>query len=128
MKISCHRCGKRVEAKRPTRKYCSDTCRIEACKERKSGKKSDIQAVQTPVDDSELVSSVRSELEELGQAESALGRQALTMANLLGSVVTGHATISKELSRLLDEARLVAPRAVEPLDELAERRGQRRSA
>jgi hypothetical protein len=119
--LSCKTCGAQFQATRSDARYCSTRCRVRAHRGTR------VTAIP-PVMVDELVASVQSELAELGLVESAVGQQAITMATLLGSAMSGHASISRELSRLMDEAKAGAVRQADPLEELRKRRERRRAS
>src|SRR5262245_20090349 len=128
MKVSCVVDGVQFEAKRASAKYCSPKCKKRAYRGTK------IRPLE-PVPDaseSELVASVRSELKDLGVATSSAGRQAIAMAERMSMAVkdtgSSYAAISRELSRLLDEAKAGAIRKADPLDELRDRRERKRAS
>jgi len=75
-----------------------------------------------------LADTVRDELRSAGQLNSALGAQAVRLAERMESPFdTGSAiaALSRELRAVMTEALQDASRAVDPLDELAQRRLQK---
>jgi hypothetical protein len=131
MRVRCSVCGKPFEAQRPTAKYCGSTCRV---RQSRKAKPAPDPASETPVvtpikpletvEDS-LVTAVKADLEAAGRLETALGRQALRLAERMGSAFdTGSAiaALSRELRAVMAEALSGGEKAGDSLDELAARR------
>lgn len=126
---TCEFCGRSFEAQRA--RFCSSTCRA-----RKSEGVAPPSTVPPPEADpgrpvSGLVDSVRAELEKLKKLDSVSGQHALELASRIASAPgmnTGVAALSKELSRVLGEARQGSTAVVNPLDELKARRDFKRAA
>ncbi len=128
MQRQCDQCGKPFEAKRPTAKYCSGTCRT---RRSRSGPPAPPPPVVDAGPSDGLISSVRNELEKLQQVDSVLGQHALEIARrIVGApgMNTGVASLSKELSRVMGEARSVSTVADDPVDDLKARRDAKRAA
>lgn len=105
----CQVCG-RVFMGRADAKTCSDTCRQRLHRAPEARY-------------TELSQAVEAELVQLGARDSVAGMQAMALANLISgkfAVATGVAAISKELSRVMDEIRLMSSKSVSPLDQLLE--------
>jgi hypothetical protein len=118
VKVSCAVCSFGFEAKRSDAKYCGERCRKRAQRETRLTK---------PKRSSRgLVEAVRSDLDAHNVLDTPAGEQALAMAERMVSAVkdtgSSFAAISRELSRLRDEALAGASRKADPLDELAKRR------
>lgn len=67
--------------------------------------------------------AVEAELQSLGALDTVVGMQAMALAQFIDgkfAVATGVASMSKELSRLMDEVRLMSASNVSPLDSLLE--------
>lgn len=128
MQRQCDQCGEPFEAKRPTAKYCSGTCRT---RRSRSGPSAPPPPVVDAGPSDGLVGSVRSELEQLAQIDSVIGQHALEIAKrIVGApgMNTGVASLSKELSRVMGEARSVSTVAADPVDDLKARRDAKRAA
>jgi hypothetical protein len=123
--VSCAVCGSEFEAKRRTAKYCGGTCRKRA----HDGAK--VVGIR-PKASQGLVDVVTKDLVEHGVKDTAAGRQALAVAARMSSSVkdtgSSYAALSRELSRVMDEAKAGATRKADPLDELRERRERRRAS
>jgi hypothetical protein len=118
----CNFCGSPYEAQRPTSKFCSSTCRG---KNSRGDQAPASQPVQPEREVSGLVDSVRAELEVLDKIDTSTGQQALELATRLVSAPgmnNGVASLSKELSRVLGEARGSSTAMADPVDELKARR------
>lgn len=74
---------------------------------------------------------MRAELEQLQQIDSVIGQHALEIAKRIVNAPgmnTGVASLSKELSRVMGEARAVSTVADDPVDDLKARRDAKRAA
>ena len=125
---NCEQCGKPFDTLRA--RYCSSTCRANKTRGQQPMASAPAAAdLVRPV--AGLTDSVRAELEVLGKLDTVIGLQALELAARMVSPMTmagPAATLSKELSRVLGEARgTAATAAVNPLDELRARRDKRRA-
>ena len=125
MKRQCDSCGTEFEAKRAHARWCSARCS-------KRGQRGVLRSPDpVPVVEVEpvLVVSVRADLTESGVAETPAGLQALhvaaRMAGATADTGSSYAALSRELSRLLVEAKVGATRKADPLDELGQRRAVR---
>lgn len=133
LKRSCVRCGAEFEAQTSRRKYCSATCRARA---------SDGTPASSPVaqfgapqqtdsavgSDQSLLSEVRNELERAGRLDTALGQQALVLAEACYPGAPQLANVSKELRDVRAAALEGVQVESDPLDELKERRDSKRDA
>jgi hypothetical protein len=130
MRVRCSACGKPFEAERSTAKFCGATCRKR--QSRKAGPVADMPD-PTPIAPPEtakdsLVDAVKADLKAAGRLDSALGRQALRLAERMGSTFdTGSAiaALSRELRAVMAEALQNGAKAADGLDELAARRAQK---
>jgi hypothetical protein len=125
MKVSCAACGKPFDAQRKTARYCGP-----ACRKRKQRRGAAIETLPPPVEvpSGSLADTVRDELTSAGRLNTALGAQAVRLAERMESPFdTGSAiaALSRELRAVMTEALQDASRAVDPLDELAQRRLQK---
>lgn len=128
MQGKCAHCGDTFDAQRSTKKYCGSSCRAKASTS--DGPPPPPATVSRPV--SGLVDAVSAELEALSKVDSVTGQHALELASRIASapaVSSGVAALSKELSRVLADARRNSVAAtVNPLDELKARRDLKRTA
>jgi hypothetical protein len=115
-------CGREYEAKRKDSLTCSATCR---------SNKRNAKAAPPPVENS-LVAATRRELEAAGKVDTMLGQLALSLAGRMNGVLTGHASLSKEL-RLVTAAAVGAVATtgdgpvVDVVDEVRARRDAKRA-
>lgn len=120
---TCSHCGKSFEAKRATRKYCSSTCRANA-----STGRAPVAQLPTPEPSANsLVDEVRRELEAGGRLETALGQQALVLAEACYPGAPQLAAVSKELRDVRAAALEGVNIQVDPVDELRRRRDDKRN-
>jgi endogenous inhibitor of DNA gyrase (YacG/DUF329 family) len=123
--VSCVVCGKSVEAKRSNRKYCGNRCRQRAFNGARAVDHSEKRS-------SDLVERVRGDLAAVGVVETTAGQQALMVAARMVSATadtgSAYAALSRELSRLLEEATAGATREIDPLEELSRRRAAKVNA
>jgi hypothetical protein len=122
MKVSCAACGRSFDAERKTAKYCGPTCRKR--KQRRGASVDALPAPPQPIAQS-LADAVRADLELAGRLDTALGRQAVQLAERMASPFdTGSAiaALSRELRAVMSEALKDSSTAADPLDELAQRR------
>ena len=133
MSRSCARCGDSFEAKTARAVYCSGTCRAMAGKARAAAAPSNV--VRLPAASrTSLASAVRAELDD--QADSALGRQAIILAERLDDGVSDAslASISKRLQEVLAvvaqqrEATAAVGTEADPIEVLKRRAEARRVA
>jgi hypothetical protein len=133
MQRACVVCGKPIEAVRPHRKYCGDTCAKRAQRAGLASRRampapaSNVTAL--PIEAaSDLVDAVRKTLEAAGRLQSVEGQLALVLAERMCGFGTGGgiAALSKELSRAMDSALQSALPPDNPLDELRRRRDAKR--
>jgi hypothetical protein len=118
VKVSCAVCSSGFEAKRSDAKYCGERCRKRAQRGTRLAK---------PKRSSRgLVEAVRSDLDAHNVLDTPAGEQAIAVAaRMTGATAdtgSSFAALSRELSRLRDEALAGASRKADPLDELAKRR------
>lgn len=140
MQRTCDVCAKPFEAQRPTAKYCGSSCRA---RRSRAGAPVPVVAVapvspgheqpdvdeRPPVDG--LIGAVRVELEELKQVNTVVGQHALELAKRIVNspgMNTGVSSLSKELSRVLGEARSASTVVDDPVDDLKARRDAKRAA
>lgn len=126
MKRPCDVCKTEYEAKRPTSKYCSATCRTRASR----GATSVVPITPPPIGPVEV--ATLAELTEMGRNESALGQAALTLARRVdrgAEAPSGLSSLVKQLEATLESvaraAKQAAPSPIDQMkDELARRRAQ----
>lgn len=153
MERECDECGKPFEAKRSTRKYCGDACKMRAKRKRglvlvppaastaasdesrsllppaHSG--DDVQAPAVLTASGGLTAATHKELEALKAVDTALGQVALRLAARIEFVPetgSGTAALSRELRQVLDAAKGAATGGSDRLDEISKRRQQKHSA
>lgn len=123
MQAMCQACGRSFEAKRATRKFCSDLCRVR--EHRSPSGRATVEAGGVPRG-GELTAATLSELEDAGRAGSAAGRAALALARRVdaSAVETGSglAALVREHAARLETAVASGKAASDPLDELRRRR------
>ena len=126
MVVVCEECGSSFDAARPSRRFCTDTCR------KRNARSGSVIPLRSP--DVASVGSVlemaRSEMDEAGLSDTTTGRVILSLAARIDAGnETGAATaaLAKELGSWMDKARVQANRAVSPVDELRRRRLERMS-
>lgn len=142
--VTCSSCGKVFTARSSRARSCSSTCRARASRAGLSGPNHpNVVALPTrpapaaapsqpPPDDDpdpqlepELVTTTRRELEDAGKLDTALGQQALLLAERMSSPFASAAAVASLAKRHSDLiAALVPPAPGKPdkLDELAARR------
>lgn len=118
----CQTCGGRFEARRRDAKYCSDNCR------KRARRKSEVDpGAERPVVD--LVEVVRRDLRKADKEMTPAGQAALIVAHRMtvpqetGGAVT---SLSRELTRLLNQAIGKAADDASTTDEVKNRRDQKR--
>ena len=122
MERLCDVCGAQYVAKRRTSRYCSPRCRMRASRGAVSASSVVDLAPGAP---SQLVVTVRRELQAAGRLNSSLGQQAILLAGRIGvPFVTGSslAALSKELRAVMAKALEDAQLGADPLDQLRARR------
>lgn len=133
MKLRCQApgCVADFEAKRATAKFCSSTCRSRANRARPA-RGGSVTALFGKADfRSALELRVYLQLEDAGRLDTIAGQQALTLAAQLAHpsiTASGSAAVSKELSRVVDEA-LAGASVGEPdfVDEMRSIRDRKRA-
>lgn len=147
MKRKCNVCGRSYQAQRPTSKFCSSTCRVRnhqnpgvysqdtANIKVQPRRVSSVDTVEPPdsgpnAPSNSLEQATRTELEAAGVLDTLMGQQALRIAQQMSGFETagGMASLSKELSRVMNEALRAATVVDDPVDELAARRDAKRAA
>jgi hypothetical protein len=122
MTRKCEMCGKTFEAERA--RYCGSTCR--ANKTRGAQPVGNAPTPAVPKRSvSGLLDAVNAELEMLDKLNTVIGQHALELANRIVSAPgmnAGVGALSKELSRVMGDARSTSTVAVDPVDELKARR------
>lgn len=129
----CEDCGQPFTGKTKRARFCSDLCRVRAnrrpskvgrAKERAAAKDAKVAAVEhEPVVYDTLEEQLRTSLTDLNALDTISGMAAVRVAQQIdkgrdtGSAV---ATLSKELSRLVGEAKVeAAPRNLDKADDIA---------
>jgi hypothetical protein len=123
----CASCGKTFTPKAPTARFCSNSCRQKALRDRKAGRpEGGEQVVTLPVTGvaTGTVAATLAELTQAGRVDTHLGQAALALATRIDSAtaVMGFAALVKELRSTMVEALRGAAREPDIVDELEERR------
>lgn len=126
MQRLCAVCATPFEAQRPQAKYCGATCRVRANRAGMSASAKPVIAVDNSGTD--LVSAVTAELTVAGRESSALGVQAIAIAERMTRFDTGAglAALSKELRAVMASALQNAATVADAVDELKARRDRKR--
>jgi len=122
----CDECGKPFTAKTARAKFCKTACRVKwnrrpAAKAATAAAKEPQAAPVAPPASGGLVSQVAADLAKAGVLDTIPGRSALALAYRVESPMeTGSAaaTMTRELSRLVEEARTLMPKQQDGIDEL----------
>jgi hypothetical protein len=121
MQRHCDRCGKPYEAKRPTSKYCSSSCRSR----QSTNPKASVTAIPPKTDAAGLTAVTERQLDAANRLDTVLGQQALALAQRIASPhETGAsvASLSKEFRAVMEAAMDGVNAVANPLDELRARR------
>lgn len=127
MRRSCDRCGKTYDARRPQSRFCSSACRVSAGRARKAGSPealAPVEPVEAPMG-GPLFDATMTELRRAGRDTAPAGVLALGYARRIdaGSETgSSHAALGREYRAAMSEALADAPKALDRLDELSERR------
>jgi hypothetical protein len=121
--VECAICSKGFEASRSTAKYCSPRCRQVARRGR-------VATDDSSQHQSELVATIRNELERLKAIDTVDGQLAIELAiKITTPGMTGVAGLSKELRSVRSQIRAAAappaPSGPKPKDMVAEARKKR---
>lgn len=130
-KLSCESCGEEFRARRVTAKYCGPTCRSRAHRA-KSEELAPVTHLPPPAEypRSELAQTVYAKLAEAERLATIEGQQAMALAAQMsrgGLTPSGMASVSKELSRVVDLA-LAGTSKSDSVDELRAIRDRKRAA
>lgn len=119
----CEECGGTFVAKTQRAKFCKPACRVKANRRpAKTGAATSSTKVTIP-DRGGLISQVAADLTKAAALDTIPGRAALALAYRIESPMeTGSAAASmtRELSRLVDEARALAPQRQDQIDDLGD--------
>lgn len=129
MQRQCAQCNRPFEAQRPQAKYCGATCRVRASRAGGSSAAKAPPAVAAVEGAADLVSAVTAELTAAGRESSALGVQAIAIAERMARFDTsaGLAALSKELRAVMASALQNAAPVADAVDELKARRDRKRA-
>lgn len=129
MQRQCAQCNRPFEAQRPQAKYCGATCRVRASRAGGSSAAKAPPAVVAAEGAADLVSAVTAELTAAGRESSALGVQAIAIAERMARFDTsaGLAALSKELRAVMASALQNAAPVADAVDELKARRDRKRA-
>lgn len=123
--VECAECGEPFEAKSPRAKYCSPKCRKSA--NRRPTKTGAAEPEQTSEPQGftvgQLLGQVIADLEKAEVLNTIPGRAAVALAYRVESPMeTGSAAaaMTRELSRLVDEAKALAPKQQDGIDTLGD--------
>lgn len=122
---TCEECGTSYTARRPSSRFCGDTCRKRA--NRRQGPPVEVPAAPGGVP-GPVGAAVRAELAAAGTDATALGVTAVVLADRVdagGESGTAVASVVRELRAVLADLERNAPVAASPLDELRARRDAR---
>lgn len=124
----CDVCGQPYTAKRPSSRYCGDTCRQRA---RRAGISNEPPTVTLGGVDGPVAAATAAALEATGMLDSPIGQSTVALARRMDANAdtgAGLASLSRELRAALAEALADVTVAADPLDELRARREARRGA
>ncbi|ARG91408.1 hypothetical protein C3472_19955 [Mycobacterium kansasii] len=130
MQRQCAQCNRPFEAQRPQAKYCGATCRVRASRAGGSSSAAKAPPAVAAVEGAaDLVSAVTAELTAAGRESSALGVQAIAIAERMARFDTsaGLAALSKELRAVMASALQNAAPVADAVDELKARRDRKRA-
>jgi len=117
--VACGECEADFEARSPRAMYCSEKCR-KAANRRPSKRGVAVDKSAVP-ERGGLVSQVAADLVKLGVLDTIPGRAALALAYRIESPMeTGSAAASmtRELSRLVEDARALTPKGQDGIDQI----------
>ena len=120
---ACADCNRTLKSSNPRAKYCSDTCRARASKQRSRGEAPEGSEVATPQQD-----AVRVALEAAGRFDTWLGQNAMALAKRIDAGASTMAADSKQLQVTMAAALQGMSGARSAMDELRARRDQKRGA
>lgn len=122
--VTCEHCEEDFEARSPRARFCSSSCRGKANRRpAKRGAAADRPTERKAPDRGGLVSQVAADLAKAEVLDTIPGRAALALAYRIESPMeTGSAAASmtRELSRLVEEAKALVPRQQDSIDELGD--------
>lgn len=139
MTATCARCGSDFDTSRRSARWCSDRCRTQAARARKTGKPETVKAPAKakarkarPVEEVEVgvTPAVIRELVAAGRGETSAGRAAVALARRIDDGAessAGLAALTRELSARMAEALADVETAGDMIDELRARREARRA-
>jgi len=135
MDRKCDVCRMPYTAKRPSSRYCTERCRKRAQRMPKAAAAQLAQVADIQLGDvlgvGSLTVATLKELTAAGRVDTSMGQAALLMARRLDSrgMDTGSAiaALVREHRSTLEDAIKNATRASDPLDQLAEKRADRRA-
>jgi len=121
----CEECGTTFTAKTPRAKFCGTACRVRANRRpSKTGASATDQPTKAAVPErGGLVGQVAADLVRLGVLDTIPGRAALALAYRIESPMeTGSAAASmtREMSRLVEDARALTPRSQDGIDQIGD--------
>ena len=131
MRVTCQSCRKRFTAQRSTARYCSGKCaKREQRAEAAATASQTAKATAGPV--GRVGAAVEADLDAAGVLGTPAGAQAMQLARRLdlsaGDTGSAMAAVSRELSKVLEEAKRKTGAQVNPVDEFTKRREARRGA
>lgn len=136
MKRACEQCGRDYAAKTGKSRFCSAACRQKASRIRTKNdgpQRNDRRNAHRHAEiaeSGEVAAATREALDEVGVTDSPLGKATLALARRLdgGATMTGSAlaSVAREFRATLPLALASGKAAADPLDQIAERRVQRR--
>lgn len=130
MERPCDVCGGIYEAKRPSSKFCSATCRQRAARGAPTNHVAPVTPLPTSTETGPVETEAKRHLSGLGRESTVLGQAALALARRLDAgrdTGTAMASLAKQLQATLDSATEGVTTAADPLDELRARRDAKRN-
>ena len=126
MRVCDHCAGEIDPAKPRNTKFCSTKCQRASRQQPDREPVTQLPLGDAPVGEDPLVEAVRRELTDAGRLDTALGQQALALAERMAEASgAAMAALSKELRSVMATATQGATAAVDLLDELKLRRDRK---
>lgn len=122
----CEYCAGPIDPAKPRNtKFCRPECR-ENSRHHPEPRVTQLPIAEEPAGEDPLVEAVRRELTEANRLDTALGRQAMALAERMAEASgAAMAALSKELRSVMASATQGADQAMDPIDELKLRRDRK---